>query len=224
MIFLIPLILVVIILLSYFSTNSSSSLLWMYLIMALGSSGLLLFLVLIGMIDLGGGDSLVNHDASVGHDVSVADGGVVDANVADVSAGKAFIISPSSFLINTALFGAFGIITFYLFSFLPSKVRDFSSIFISAILSGLTYIYVLKFLFNFLKTYSMVKSTSYFEGKEAEVLYDIPEDGFGKINVRSDDKFDQFLAKSEDGIPIPAGSIVRIKKHMGTFVIVEKIN
>ena len=50
-----------------------------------------------------------------------------------------------------------------------------------------------------------------------------PEDGFGKINVNTGDKIEQLLAKSQDGSRIKSGEIVRIKKHMGTFVIVEKI-
>ncbi|MCS7243209.1 MAG: NfeD family protein [Candidatus Calescibacterium sp.] len=225
--FFIPFILLIVIVgLSYFLSNSPNSLIWTYLIISVGSSLLLFVLLFVGMIGFDGGG---------GHgDVGSADGGDVGAHHADVSTGDTgvadatggpppFILSPSTFLIISALFGAFGIITFNLLSFLPVKVRDFSSIILSAILSGTTYIYVIRMILKFLKTYSMVKTTYYYEGKEAEVLYDIPEDGFGKINIRTDDKMEQLLAKSEDGSPIPAGTIVRVKKHMGTFVIVEKV-
>ncbi|MFN3478443.1 MAG: NfeD family protein, partial [bacterium] len=67
------------------------------------------------------------------------------------------------------------------------------------------------------------KSYTYYEGKEAEVLYDIPEDGLGKINIKTEDKYEQLLAKSEDGSRIPAGTIVRIKKYTGGFAVVERI-
>ncbi|MCS6955194.1 MAG: NfeD family protein [Candidatus Calescibacterium sp.] len=220
--FFIPFILLIAIVgLSYFLSNSPNSLIWTYLIISVGSSLLLFVLLFVGMIGFDGGG---------GHsDVGSADGGDVgahhvDASAADPAGGPPpFILSPSTFLIISALFGAFGIITFNLLSFLPAKVRDFSSIILSAVLSGTTYIYVIRMILKFLKTYSMVKTTYYYEGKEAEVLYDIPEDGFGKINIRTDDKMEQLLAKSEDGSPIPAGTVVKVKKHMGTFVIVERV-
>ncbi|MCS7165321.1 MAG: NfeD family protein [Candidatus Calescibacterium sp.] len=238
MIFIPIVILIGIILIAYFFLGGESRqniLIWIYLIISLGSAGLLFLLLVVGLFDLGGdgggihhgsgGDGgVIHHDS--GGDVAGIGGGdtAVHNAVSHDSGAPPLILSPSAFLIISALYGSFGVVTLSILSFLPEKIRDFSSIILSALLAGLTYAYVIRILFKFLRTTSMVKTTSYYEGKEAEVLYDIPYDGFGKINVRTEDKMEQLLAKSEDGSYIPAGSIVRIKKHMGTFVIVEKIN
>ncbi|MEN3015060.1 MAG: NfeD family protein [bacterium] len=216
MIIIIPLLLLILVIVSYFIPGVTFNLLWVYLVIALGATGLLIFLFFLGMLDLGGdGDvhSVADHH-SVHHDTSGADHG---------GGLPLFVTSPSAVLILSALFGGFGLISHSILFFLPSRVKDLVSIFVSTFLSLFIYAYVVKVVLSFLKTSSIVKSGSYYEGKEAEVLYDIPEDGFGKVNVKTEDKIEQLLAKSEDGSRIPAGQIVRIKKHMGTFVIVEKI-
>lgn len=219
---IIPIILIILVFLAYFLPVGGLSIVWIYLIMTIGSLIILLILFFIGLIDLGDHGSIGVADHSGG--VDIGDGGTGVSHGGDSGSGlPLFLVTPSSFLIMSTLFGAFGIITHTFLYFLPKNIREFSSIILSAFLASLTYISVIRFLLSFLKTTTMVKSTSFYEGKEAEVLYDIPEDGFGKINVNTGDKIEQLLAKSQDGSRIKSGEIVRIKKHMGTFVIVEKI-
>lgn len=217
---LIPIILMILIGAAYLFGKSFISLVWIYFVVAVGSAALLILLFFIGFLDLGGdgvvGEGAVNGGAIGSDSLGVHNGGY--------SPGDSLIfVSPSGFLIITSLFGSFGIISYYAFSFLSPSVRDFFSIIFAAIFSVVSYIYVVRIVFRFLKTTSMTRSYTYYEGKEAEVLYDIPEDGFGKINIKTEDKYEQLLAKSEDGSKIPAGTIVRIKKYTGSFAIVEKI-
>ncbi|MFN3788328.1 MAG: NfeD family protein, partial [Sulfurihydrogenibium azorense] len=222
---LIPVILVILVGAAYLFGKTFISLVWIYFVIAAGSAALLVLLFFIGMLDLGS-DGVIG-DGGVGD--GVGDGGAVGGESVGVHhdgggshASSLMFISPSGFLIITSLFGSFGIISYYAFSFLAPSIRDFFSIISAAALSLVSYIYVVKTVFKFLKTTSMTKSYTYYEGKEAEVLYDIPEDGFGKINIKTEDKYEQLLAKSEDGSRIPAGTIVRVKKYTGSFAIVER--
>ncbi len=217
-----PIILIILVAMSYFVFKFFTNILWIYFFIAVGSFLGLLFLLFLGMIDLGFSDGTVTHGDGVA-DSGVGTDGAVDGGASTGNSFSLFFISPSSFLIISSLFGSFGIIFYNSLFFISSNVRDFLSIILASVLSPLVYGYVIRILFRFLKTTSMVKSMNYYEGKEAEVLYDIPSEGFGKINVKTEDKFEQILAKSEDGSQIPAGSIVRIKKYTGTFAIVEKL-
>jgi len=206
---MLPIIIIIALGLLLTNTLSSVSIVWLYLGLAVGFSSLLLILTMFGFFDFGNGGSDAHHiDAASG------DGGHDGGNV--------LVITPMTFLTVGALFGAYGLITVFMFSFL-NKTGEYLSIVSSALLTGLTYFYLIKTIFSFLRTSGLVKSNVFLEGKEAEVYNDIPENGFGKITVKIDDKYEYFLARSEDGSAISAGSIVRIKKNFGNYVIVEKI-
>jgi len=201
-------ILIIIALGSFIATSLSNvSIVWIYLGLAVGFSTLLLLISFTGLLDFSGGDA--HHDGA-----TIADAGSHDGS-------NLFIITPATFLTVGALFGSYGLITFFSLGFVP--FRDYLSIILSALLTGFTYFYIIKILFTLLKPSGLVKSNIFLEGKEAEVFYDIPENGFGKINVKIDDKYEQLLARSADGSSISAGSIVKIKKSFGNYVIVEKI-
>lgn len=236
--FFIPIVLAILIGVIYLLGKSFISLGWIYFIIAALSTGLLILLLMIGFLDTGMQDGGLHDSGIQGEGVN---GGVIHdtGGQADIGAtlstvnhegtfahnhSSPFIISPTGFLIVTALFGAFGTISYYLFSFLPSGARDFLSIISATVFSIASYIYVISSVLKFLKTYSVIKSHSYYEGKEAEVLYEIPENGFGKVNIKIEDRYEQLLAKSEDGSRIAAGSVVRIKKYVGGHVIVERIS
>ncbi len=194
---------------------SKISLIVIYLSLAIGFTSLLMFLLFFGFIDLGdhaSADAAGVHDSTVMHD-----GG------ANLDTASLFMVSPLTFLSSGALFGAYGLITLPIFDFLPTNIKDYTSILMSLILTAFSYLFVIRTLFRLLKSTSISKSKFFFEGKEGDIVEAISENGIGKVAIRIDNEVHYIYVRTEDGRPIPVGRRVRIKRIAGDYGYVEEI-
>ncbi len=197
---------------------SKISLIAIYLGLALGFTSLLMVLLFLGFIDFGdsssGADASGAHDTSVIHDTTAA---------AHSDTSSLFMISPLTFLSSGALFGAYGLITLPILEFLPHTFKEYSSILISLLLTGFSYLFVIRTVFKILKPTSAAKSKFFFEGKEGDIVEAISENGVGKVAIRIDNEVHYMYVRTEDGRPIPIGRRVRIKRIAGDYGYVEEI-
>ena len=203
---------------------SKVSLIIIYLSLTLGFTSLLIFLMLLGVFDfghlVGAGDNIADSTVS---DATLADSSHIDASASHDGISGLFIVSPFTFLSVGALFGAFGLITISTLNFLPPNIRDYLSIFVSLFLTFFSYFFIVRSLIRFLKPSSLAKSKMVFEGKEADIIEAISENGVGKAAIKIDNEVHYIYVRTEDGRPISIGKRVRIKKVIGDYGYVEEI-
>lgn len=159
-----------------------------------------------------------------GHDVDsdVGTGGHAEAGFADSGVPALSFFSPTVLATFVTAFGAIGSVL--------SRIDATSNVWISAPLSalgGLGIASAALFVFNlaFRKTQGSSESkVGKLVGHEANVISPIPQDGVGEIAYIQGGSRYNAPARTENGVAVGSGKMVRIKKIVGGQFYVEVID
>lgn len=162
---------------------------------------------------IGGG-----HDVDVGHDIDLHAGDSIDIG-ADVGTVHFSPLSPNVIAMFMASFGGSGIICLEIFH--TSFVTSLAVAVLCGLGFGMITYYFFAWMFDRVQGGVDVKVNDLI-GKEAEINIPIPEQGFGEISYIAGGVRMTSPARSVDNLPIPARTLVKIKKIVGTSFIVER--
>jgi membrane protein implicated in regulation of membrane protease activity len=156
------------------------------------------------------GSFLFGHDHDVGHDHDGGDAG---------HDGDATISIFSTKVLATLLmgFGAAGAIaTSYKIDYLAASLIGLLT---GVLLGGLMYA-ILGFFYK--QQASSLVQTSSAVGCGGTVTVSIAENGLGEVGLEVEGHYTTYVARSQDGRPVPKGSAVRVVRTLGSQLVVER--